>query len=385
MHHGIPLIQRLLITLAAALLVACSSSPKKVAVESTLPEQAVAWPAPVRSVPLLVTNSPPQPLLDVGVAIFDAGVPADESTHSKLGIFPKIRAAEAKYIPVFLRQVLVESGAWGAVRVLPEPGSASNLQITGTIVHSDGLRLVLDIEAIDASGRTWLSKTYHDEATASDYPVGQDGDPYLDLYHAIANDLVKARVAIDERVLVTLPAVTEMRYAATLSPDAFAGYLQTAPDGTLTAARLPASNDPMLMRVKRIQNQEYLFIDTVDEQYLNLYEAMGPTYDLWRQYGREQAIYKQEYQQRVAGRDKYGRRGTFIQMEQTYNAFKLTKIQEQDLDELASGFSNEVAPTIMESSGKVFRLSGTLDTQYTEWQSILKQIFALETGLPPTE
>ncbi|MEP4485040.1 MAG: hypothetical protein ABJ013_05395 [Halioglobus sp.] len=377
--------RRLLITLGAAFLVACSSSPKKVAVEPTVPEQAVAWPAPVGKVPLLVTNTPPEPLLDVGVVIFDAGVPADESTHSKLGIFPKIRAAEAQYMPVFLRQVLVESGAWGAVRVLPEPGSASNLQITGKIVHSDGLRLVLDIKAVDASGRTWLAKRYHDEAAASDYPVGQDGDPYLDLYHAIANDLVKARVALDEKLLATLPAVTEMRYAATLSPDAFAGYLQTASDGTLTAARLPASNDPMLMRVQRIQNQEYLFIDTVDEQYLNLYEAMGQTYDLWRQYGREQAIYKEEYQQRVAGRDKYGRRGTFIQMEQTYNAFKLTKIQEQDLDELASGFNNEVAPTIMESSGKVFRLSGTLETQYTEWQSILKQIFALETGLPPAE
>jgi len=377
--------QKLLIVFCALLLGACSGSAKKETFEPAIAEQAVAWPAPVGSVALLVTNSPPVPLLDVGVAIFDAGVPADKSTHSKLGIFPKIRAAEAQYIPVFLRQVLVESGAWGVVRVLPEPGSASNLQITGTIVHSDGLRLVLDIEAIDASGRTWLAKRYHDETAASDYPVGQDVDPYLDLYHAIANDLVRARVALNESTLNALPAVTEMRYAASLSPDAFAGYLQSAPDGTLTAARLPASNDPMLMRVKRIQNQEYLFIDTVDEQYLNLYEAMGPTYDLWRQYGREQAIYKEEYQQRVAGRDKYGRRGTFIQMEQTYNAFKLTKIQEQDLDELASGFDNEVAPTIMESSGKVFRLNGTLDTQYAEWQAILKQIFALETGLPPSQ
>jgi hypothetical protein len=336
-------------------------------------------------VPLLRAANPPTPLLDVGVATFDAGVPADQSTHSRLGIFPKIRAAEAQYIPVYLRQILVESGAWGVVRVLPEASSASSLQITGTIVHSDGLRLVLDIQATDASGRTWLSRRYHDQAAASDYPVAQDGDPYLDLYHAIANDLVQARRAMDASALAALPAVTQMRYAASLSPEAFAGYLQTAADGTLTAVRLPASNDPMLQRVTRIQNQEYLFIDTVDEQYLNLYEAMGPTYDLWRQYGREQAIYKEEYQRRVAGRDKYGRRGTFIQMEQTYNAFKLTKIQEQDLDELASGFNNEVAPTIMESSGKVFRLNGTLDTQYAEWQAILKQIFVLETGLAPNE
>ena len=30
----------------------------------------------------------------------------------------------------------------------------------------------------------------------------------------------------------------------------------------------------------------------------------------------------------------------------------------------------------------MFRLTGTLDTQYGEWRTILRDIFALETGLP---
>jgi hypothetical protein len=70
-------------------------------------------------------------------------------------------------------------------------------------------------------------------------------------------------------------------------------------------------------------------------------------------------------------------------MEQTYNTYKLSKIHEQDLGELALGFNNEVAPTVMEVSGTVFKLNGTLDTQYTEWRDILQRIFALETDLPP--
>ena len=36
----------------------------------------------------------------------------------------------------------------------------------------------------------------------------------------------------------------------------------------------------------------------------------------------------------------------------------------------------------MEASGRVFRLSGTLQSQYNEWRSILRDIFALETGAP---
>ena len=84
----------------------------------------------------------------------------------------------------------------------------------------------------------------------------------------------------------------------------------------------------------------------------------------------------------MANRDSRGRRGTFIAMEQTYDAYKWSKIHEQDLDELAMGFNNEVTPTVLEVSGKVFRLNGTLDSQYQEWREILRQIFALETGLP---
>jgi hypothetical protein len=90
---------------------------------------------------------------------------------------------------------------------------------------------------------------------------------------------------------------------------------------------------------------------------------------------------RDEYAQRVSSRDSQGRRGSFVALEQTYNAYKWSKIHEQDLDELALGFNNEVAPTEMEVSGTVFKLSGGLDAQYTEWREILQRIFALETGL----
>ena len=121
----------------------------------------------------------------------------------------------------------------------------------------------------------------------------------------------------------------------------------------------------------------------MDEQYAELQQTMAPTYHLWRQYDREQAIYREEYQRRVANRDSQGRRGSFFAMQRTYDAYKWSKIHEQDLDEMAGGFNNEVQPTVMEASGKVFRLSGSLESQYAAWRGILRQIFTLETGLPP--
>ena len=262
----------------------------------------------------------------------------------------------------------------------------------GEIIHSDGIDLVLYITATDATGRLWLDKTYHDQTNPGDYPVTasgapawERGDPYADIYRQIANDLGQVKARLKPAELARIRNVALLRYAQSLSPEAFADFLAIGPEGEYVLRRLPAEDDPMMVRVQRIRSQEYLFIDTVDEQFVNLREEMGPTYYLWRQYGRERAIFKDDYERRAANREKYGRRGSYIAMEQTYNTFKNSKIQDQDLQELAGGFNNEVAPTVMEVSGRVFRLSGGLDTQYAEWREILRSIFALESGLPAIE
>jgi hypothetical protein len=323
-------------------------------------------------------------LLDIGLLVFDPGIPTDASTHSKLGIFPEIRKSEAKYMPVVLREALVDSGEWGAVRVFPEMLESSELLVTGSILHSDGQHLELQILANDATGVTWLDKAYSGVTTPADYPVKVPGDPYIEIYRDIANDLLQVRRQKSAKELAAIREVALMRYAGELAPEAFGSYISQSPEGVYQLLRLPAMDDPMLARVIRIRNQEYLFIDTVDEQYLRLSEEMAPTYNLWRQFGAEQTVFKDEFEQRVSKRDSQGRRGSFAALEQTYNAYKMSKIHEQDMDELALGFNNEVAPTIMQVSGTVVKLSGTLDTQYVEWRDILRQIFALETGLVPT-
>ena len=114
---------------------------------------------------------------------------------------------------------------------------------------------------------------------------------------------------------------------------------------------------------------------------MQLNEEMLPTYNLWRQFGAEQALFKRQFEQRISDRASAGRPGSFAALEQTYNAYRMSKIHEQDLDELAIGFNNEVTPTVMQISGTVGKLNGTLDAQYAEWRNVLQKIFALETGI----
>jgi hypothetical protein len=318
-------------------------------------------------------------LLDVGVVIFDVGVDAD---REEPGAYPRVRSVESTYLPVTLRQVLVESAAWGVVRVLPQASALVHLTIETRLVESTGLRLQLQVRAGDATGAVWLDQAYVMESAAESYPVADGDDPFLALYQRIAADLMTFRASLSDAQLRDIRRVAFLRYAGSLSPDAFAGYLQQR-EGRYAVQRLPAEGDDMVARVERIRNQEYLFIDSVDEQYTELQRDMAPAYNLWRQYDREQIIHRAEYQARVAERDLQGKRGSFSAMQQVYNQYKVAKIQEQDVRELATGFDNETAPTVLETDGRIFSLAGTLDSQYREWRQILRQIFALETGLTP--
>ena len=117
-----------------AVLWGCSGNQQKSAPAATT--QLGQWPDPVGNVDLQLpaTATAEFALLDIGLVIFDPGVPADAASHSKEGIFPEIRKAEARYLPYLLRQTLVETQAWGAVRVLPKPDKSSELQLTGKIL-----------------------------------------------------------------------------------------------------------------------------------------------------------------------------------------------------------------------------------------------------------
>jgi hypothetical protein len=345
-------------------------------------QEEIARPTTMNTAAIGSTTAPEEDTaIDIGLVEFDPGIPADAAKHARQGIFPKIRRSEARYLPYALRQTLVESNHWGAVRVLPEADSSSNLLIIGTILQSDGVTLRLHIRATDSSGRLWLDQEYGESTAADDY--GTDGAvdkrPFQDLYNQLANDLYQQLRLLNSGDLRQVKQLSELRYAQSLAPDAFAGYVQELPEGRYGVARLPARNDPMLERIERIRNQEYVFIDTVDDEYAALYSDMTPTYDLWRRFNREQALYQEARADRLAAREKEDK-GSYAGMKQSYNAFKWAKMQEQELRELALGFHNEVAPTSMEVQGRVVRLSGSLSQRYGEWRKILRQIYEIETG-----
>ena len=367
----------LLLSLAVA---GCGSSRPVTQVGDPPPEYQHAmldragWPAPNSEESLLQNGAPVA--LEIGVVVFDEGLINPDSRDAR----DKLRSVESRLGAVLLRDTLTASTLWGPVRVLPSASQFAELTITAEVRHSDGRDLWLSVRAIDATNRVWLDDDFRATASMGDYDR-DNAEPFREVFVAIANSLRRAAIRLSSQELAELTQVATLRYAAELAPTLFGPYVASV-EGRLVAQRLPSVSDPMLPRIERIRNQEALFIDTVDEQYVDLWDAVGPTYRLWQRSGLELAQYFEDYTARASARELTADRGSFAAMQQVYSTYRSVRIQEQDLFDLATGFDNETAPTVLSTGDRVVRLSGTLDQQYKEWRRLLAQLVELEYGVP---
>jgi hypothetical protein len=320
-----------------------------------------------------------KPLLDVSIRAFDINLPEDSREQQARQIYPAVRQAEARYLPSFLKLMLEESGQWGAVRLLPQTDTGAELQVTADILDSDGSTLSLAFKAIDATGRTWIDQTYTRVAVDSvslNQPVLTD--PFLYLYSDICNDLAAFYATLTHSEVNEIKAVATLRYAAALAPEVFEPYLAIRDTGRISYTRLPADNDPFLLRVEAIRDHEYVFIDVVDEQYESFFVAIKPVYDLWRKYRREIMASEADKINREIDQGNGFRRGSYMSLRESYNNYRWARMQDQYLEELNQGFINEIQPTDITLEDSLYHLNGTLVEQYSEWRDILKQLYKLD-------
>ena len=225
---------------------------------------------------------PEDQLLDVGIGIFDPGT---ENTQDDENVYPGVRKAESRYMPNVLATTLQNTGNWGVVRVIPDRQSEMDVWVDGKILKSDGEFLKLSITVHDASGREWFTKTYEEEASKYSYDkeVRKAAEPFQNVYNHIANDMLAFRRLMQPMEVRKLRTITELRFAQRFSPDAFSDYLAKDGNGRYLIMRLPAEDDPLLQRIRRIRERDYLFVDTLQDYYTSFATQMSEPYLQWRQ------------------------------------------------------------------------------------------------------
>jgi len=354
-------------------------------------------------------------LLDVWIELFDPGaLPDDEEEAS--GLSKEIREAEARYMPLQLRDTMEKTGYWGAVRVVPQGTEGGEVLVRGNIVVSDGENLELAITALDASGREWLSSTYEAKVSVEAYQsVESSGqEVFQALYNAIANDLAAYRATLAAEDIVTVRRVAALRFAADLAPDAFADYIQRSEDGRLTVTRLPALDDPMYRRVNAIRDRDFLLIDTLNGHFDNFYYEMQQPYEQWRKTRGEELAALREIQRQARNRKLMGAAailgaiaieafggdsarastgglrnvmivGGAYAIKTGFDKDSETTIHREAIEELGESFSSETRPLVVEVEGETHELTGSAEVQYSKWRSLLKSIYTSETGLTETD
>lgn len=344
-------------------------------------------------------------LLDVDIAIFDPGL---ENYDEGQQVYPEVRLAEANYMPRLLSEAIQDSGAWGAVRVVSVPDQITDLMVESKILYSDGEELRLKVTATDSRGVVWLDKKYQSNTSRYAYVESSRSyqDPFQAIYNVIANDLFEKQQTLlpGEREKIRL--VSELLFARSFSPDAFDAYLTQNRKGLYMIRRLPAEDDPMLERVRSIRDRDLLFIDTMQEYFINFNEQMFGPYQEWRKLSYEEAVALQEMKAEsrrrliagglailagIAGASSSNSSignaaagvaiaGGGYLLKSGMEKRNEAEMHVESLEELGLSMGAEITPQVIELQDRTVTLSGTVEDQYAQWRELLAEIYRNEIG-----
>jgi len=352
---------------------------------------------------------PEDQLLDVGVVVFKSVELSDEKAEDQ-GTNNEIRKAESHFIPYHLKNTLQQSGQWGAVKVIPSATGSVDLMVKGEILESNGLHLGLNIEVADATGKPWFNKNYKAEASQTAYDGNRAGekDAFQDIYNAIANDMAEFKMMLTTEQIDQIRTTAKLKYAREFAPDAYKDYLAEGENSEIVIKRLPADDDPMMARLLKIREREYMYVDTLNEQYNAYYHEMWPSYENWRQLNLTERKAIKEIKKKALTRQLIGalliagaiaagssnsnntavlQTGMVIIGGQVildgFNISKEAEIHEAAIRELSESFSGEMKPVVMEFEGRQYELTGSAEEQFQQWRDLLRQIYYAETGFEP--
>jgi hypothetical protein len=216
----------------------------------------------------------------------------------------------------------------------------------------------------------------------------------------------KQELSPDE--IIKIRTTAKLKFAAEFAPDAFDGYLVKDKEGIISINRRPADDDPMMERLLKIREREYMYVDTLNEQYDQFYNTMWPSYENWRSLNLTERQAMKEIKKRALTRQLIGallvagaiaagsidsintgglQAGMILIGGQViisgFNISKEADIHEAAIQELSESFSSEMKPIVMEFEGKQYELSGSAEEQFKQWRELLRKIYYAETGFDP--
>ena len=348
--------------------------------------------------------------LDIAIPVFDPGIPEDQDSWDKKGIFPELRRAEARHMAVRLADTLSETGRWDAVRVVPTPDAISDIVIYASIIESTGSKVELAVLSVDARGKRLLKKSYKHKISKYYYEnprAGEVSEPYQPLYDQIAADLFAKAIRIKAKDISEIETVRQIRYGQQFAPAAFEGALsKSKKSGRYKLLRKPAEDDPMMQRVAMINLRDQMFGEAVHQTFEAFAENIDQDYIQWRQqYSLQYEAQKKAKRSAnsrmifgallavggaVAGAKSDSAAGNIASASAViggaalgfsgYSKLQESKAHKTILEEIGRTINSNLASQVIEIEGRTATLTGTIEEQSEQWRRLLAEVYFSETG-----
>lgn len=356
--------------------------------------------------------------LDVAIPVFDPGIPLDargnidDQKVAEEDIWPQVRRLEANRFAIDTKKALAATKAFGAINVTPDASVSADVYVLGKINYSDTETVRISVRVMDATNDIWGEKSFEHQVGQAFYrdALRKDQNPYAPIFNDIAAYVYDLLIKKSEKDKQTIQQVSDLRYAAMYSPEAFGSYLTTKRKGfgsrqavfQLTGA--PAEQDAMLQRVRLLQNKDEQFVDTLQDSYEAFY---AETSEAYLKYQRETLAIAADIRKKKAERtaqqlvaaggavlgimlaknsnSKAGEIGAIAAG--TAAVFSLSKAIETNhqlsaqrdvLSEMGQNLDIKVTPQVVELNDQTIELQGTALEQYTQLRQRLLQIYKLE-------
>lgn len=353
-----------------------------------------------------------KPKIDIIIPVFDPGLPEDTSTYKDEGIWPELRRAEATRFSYKMKVALEETGAFGAIRVMPDKRATGDLYILGKINDSDGEEVDINVEAYDIGGKLWFSGSF-DHDVPDDFFTNirnKDKDPYDPVFEKAATRLVEELQYHAAKDLENLQALTTLRFGSNFSEEAFTKYMKFE-GGKVSLASFPSSKDTMLKRIEAIRVRDQLFVDQMQTHYEQFSKKMDTSYAAWQEHSFNELKAEREANIEAAGTavagvaliglavlavvagansDSFdgatlgatagtlgGMAGASL-LQKSFKHSEEAKIHREALEELGQSMEVEIGPQVVEFEEKTETLTGNAKEQFSQWRGFLKKIYEAE-------
>lgn len=362
------------------------------------------------------------PPLRIAVPLLDPGLPKDESSWAKKGVWPELRRAESVHSAHKIKEALLALNRFESAIVSADAHVSADLYLMGEILASNGEDLKIRFRLLDATGAVWIQPSIASWRLPEDWHDNhqqRNAEPFDRVYNAIAASVERSLERKAKQHAATVrrnaqlaaqgkaPKLSELERAAVtrrlvlarfFAPELYGDALRES-RSRIQLNYLPELSGAEWSDVESLAARDDAFSLRLSEHYDQFAAKMQSAYALWQQDSAPAAREKRIRQGRAVAQGILGAlaavatvaaaekgaagpmavmAGSAVSAGLIISSFRNNakrKAQVAKLNELGRTVQSSLAPQVVELEQTTVTLTGTAQEQFQQWRQLLRELY----------